>query len=115
MAERLRRSGFFDGAAFHAFHAFECIASALIAARGEPVPPNHARRFRLFSQLRDASSPYAATYASLDLLTVPMRNASLYLDEQSGRLPSDLFHATFVDYVLPLVLQFSREVWDEIR
>lgn len=115
MAERLQRAGFFDGAVFHAFHAYECVVSALIAAHGNPVPPNHTRRFVLFAVLRDAACPYAATQTELRVLRLPVRNASLYLDEQSGLLPPDLFDAAFVDRVLPLVHRFSREVWAEIR
>lgn len=115
MAERLRRSGFFDGAVFHTFHAYECVVSALIAANGNPVPPNHGRRFLLFARLRDPTRPYAATQTQLDVLTFPTRNASLYLDERSDLLPSDLFDAAFVDRLLPAVHRFSREVWAEIR
>lgn len=39
IASRLERSGFVDGMVFHAYHAYECAVSALIAARGHPVPP----------------------------------------------------------------------------
>lgn len=115
MAERLLRSGFADGAVFHAFHAYECTVSALIAARGIPVPPNHARRFALFQALRSAASPYATTQAGLDLFTVATRNASLYLDGRTGLPPADQFDAAFVHRVLPIVHRFSREVWEEIR
>lgn len=115
MAERLRRAGFFDGAVFHTYHAYECVVSALIASHGNPVPPNHARRFVLFTVLRDPTRPYAATQAQLNVLTLRTRNASLYLNETTGLLPSDLFKAADVDRVLPLVHRFSREVWTEIR
>ena len=65
MAERLLRSGFADGAVFHAYHAYECVVSALIAAHGVPVPASHVGRFALFARLRDATKPYAATQRHL--------------------------------------------------
>src|SRR6266851_10458390 len=40
MAYRLLDSGFADGAVFHAYHAYECVLSSLIAAKGYPVPPD---------------------------------------------------------------------------
>jgi HEPN domain-containing protein len=40
MASRLLDSGFADGTVFHAYHAYGCVLSALIAAKGYPVPPD---------------------------------------------------------------------------
>ncbi len=40
MASRLLDSGFADGAVFHAYHAYECVLSSLIAAKGYPIPPD---------------------------------------------------------------------------
>ncbi len=39
MASRLLRGGFPDGAVFHAYHAYECTLSSLIASRNFAVPP----------------------------------------------------------------------------
>jgi hypothetical protein len=39
MAHRLLKVGFADGAVFHAYHGFECLLSAVIAAKGYRVPP----------------------------------------------------------------------------
>ena len=39
MAQHLLDSGFPDGAAFHSYHAFECVLSTFIAAQGHDVPP----------------------------------------------------------------------------
>jgi hypothetical protein len=47
MARRLLRSGFADGAAFHGYHCYECLLSALIAAKGYPVPPEGWTRLEL--------------------------------------------------------------------
>jgi HEPN domain-containing protein len=115
MAERLLRSRFADGAVFHAYHAYECAISALIAANGVPVPTSHAGRFALFAGLRDVTKPYATTQLRLQRLTVQARNASLYYDEVNDALPTDRFNAAFAAAMLPLVHRFAREVWQEIR
>lgn len=115
MAERLRRAGFADGTAFHAYHAFECTMSALIAARNLPVPTSHGRRLALFAQVADPAKPYAATFARLFALTVQARNDALYYDEGTGQLPTDKASTTTVAGLLPLVHRFAREAWREIR
>lgn len=115
MAERLLRSGFADGAVFHAYHAYECAVSALIAAKGVPVPLSHAGRFSLFARLRDPARPYTATQKDLRTLTVPVRNASLYYDEGEDSLPNDQFGTAATARLLPIVHRFAREVWVEIR
>ena len=115
MAERLLRSGFGDGAVFHAYHAYECAVSALIAASGVPVPLSHGGRFALFGRLRDATKPYAMTQWRLYRLTIQARNRSLYYDEGADQLPTDRFSTAFAEQLLPVVHQFCREVWQEIR
>jgi hypothetical protein len=115
MAERLRRSGFRDGAVFHAYHAHECAISAFLVARGASVPASHARRFVLFDQLLDLTRPYAEAYADLGFLTIPVRNRALYYDRQQNRLPSDWFDAPYLDRLMPLVHRFAQAVWQEIR
>ena len=115
MAERLRRAGFIDGAAFHAYHAFECTMSALIAAHHLPVPTSHGGRLRVFAQVADPTKPYSATISRLFALTVRARNDALYYDERSGPLPTDQASTIAIAGVLPLVHRFAREVWREIR
>ena len=115
MAERLFGSGFVDGTVFHAYHAYECALSALIAAHGVPVPASHVGRFALFGRLSDPTKPYALTQPHLRPLTVQARNRSLYYDEATDRLPTDHFSTAFAEQILSLVHQFCREVWQEIR
>ena len=89
MAERLRRAGFADSAAFHAYHAFECTMSALIAAHNPPVPTSHGTRLALFAHVADPAKPYSVTVSRLFALTVQARNDALYYDEGTDQLPTD--------------------------
>lgn len=114
MAERLRRDGFTDGAVFYAYHAYECAISALIAARGLPVPASHSGRLALFERLRDPTRPYAATQNQLDQLSIQTRNASLYYDEGDDAMPTERLDLGFAELVLPIVHRFAREVWADI-
>ena len=77
MAERLRRSDYFDGAVFHAYHAYECAISAFLAARGVSVPPSHQGWLQLFLGLLDPTRAYALAYHALGYLSVTVRNRSL--------------------------------------
>ena len=115
MAERLRRSGFPDGAAFHADHAYECVVSAVIAAHGVPVPTSHVGRLTLFARVADPTKPYAATVRRLRPLTIRARNDALYYDEGVDRMPTDQSSTNTIVGHLPLVHRFAREVWREIR
>ena len=115
MAERLLRSGFVDGAVFHAYHAYECAISSFIAANGMPVPTSHGGRFTLYAALRDATKPYATTQIHLQRLTVTLRNDSLYYDEGNDLLPTDHLNSAFAQWALSLVHQFCREIWQDIR
>ncbi len=144
MAIRLLRWGFADGAAFHAYHAFECILSAHIAASGYEVPPEgwtilnapsgktikaypspgggiqdrsaHKARLIFFDQVADRTKPYFATYSILSrFLTVAARNDALYYDASSDLLPQQQYPHAQVSGLLPLVRRFAREVWREIR
>lgn len=76
IARRLAADGFADAALFHTIHAYECVLSALIAAKGWVVPggkakppflgPNgpaksgssHVARRQLFAQCADKAAPY---------------------------------------------------------
>lgn len=116
MTERLLRSGIGDGAMFHAYHAYECAISAFIAAQSVPVPKSHTQRFTLFTQFADPAKPYAVTQTRLRLLTtIQARHDALYYDEESDVLPADRFSVAYVGAFLPLVRQFIREVWREVR
>ena len=95
MSQRLLESGFADGSMFHAYHAYECALSTIIAASGYSVPPkgwvelpdpddpkkiiryypspkghfkegsSHKARVVLFKQLADQAKPYYSTYKLL--------------------------------------------------
>ncbi len=56
-----------------------------------------------------------ATYDRLSKLTVQLRNDALYYDEVNDLLPTDQPEIGLVSALLPLVHQFAREVWWEIR
>lgn len=114
MATLLLRRGFADGAMFHAFHAFECGMSALIAAHGRPVPTDHRGRFTRFEQMRESAQPYASTAQRLTRLTVAARNDALYYDQITGLLPTDIYTTNDVDADLRLVARFVFELRREI-
>lgn len=144
IAARLLRLGFADGAAFHAYHAYECILSAHIAASGFAVPPEgstmlstpsgktikvypspggyiketstHKARIVFFGEVADRTKPYFATYSTLSrFLTVNARNDALYYDATHDLLPQQRYTLAQVAGLLPLVRRFAREVWQEIR
>lgn len=139
MASRLLRDGFADGAVFHAYHAYECVLSAFIAANGYPVPPEgwtslplpsgktvkaygppggmiqdrsaHKARIVFFDQLADPTKPYHATHQRLRrIITLQDRNDALYYDPNSDRHPHHLYRSAFASGLLPLMTQFAREV-----
>lgn len=139
MATRLLRDGFADGAVFHAYHAYECVLSAFIAANGYPVPPEgwtslrlpsgktvraytsphgaihdrsaHKARIVFFDQLTDPTKPYHATHLRLRrIITLQDRNDALYYDPNSNRLPHERYQPAFAAGLLPVVAQFAREV-----
>jgi hypothetical protein len=144
MAARLLRLGFADGAAFHAYHAYECVLSAFIAAHDFAVPPEgwtrllspsgrlvgaypspsggitdrsaHVARIVFFDELADRTKPYYATHVRLsNFLGVDARNAALYYDANRDLLPHQQYSAMLVAGLLPVVRQFAREAWREIR
>ena len=143
VAWRLRRQGFADVAVFHVYHAYECTMSALIAARGYPVPPSgriqpippkgprfyqlplggtvpdavgaHSARLTIFSELAMPGSKYTAIHQRLRQFLPQTRNDALYYNPAAGRMPADLFGTKFFDGVFPDVREFAREVWREIR
>ena len=141
MADTLLKAGFADGSVFHAYHAYECALSSLVAANGYEVPPNglvtgpspstgrqvrlypgpngaivepsaHRLRMVLFGQLQDLTQPYAATFAVLSrFMTVDFRNNALYYDTANDRLPAQVYSTPFAGSLLPQVRQFARDVW----
>lgn len=70
---------------------------------------------RCSPRCQDATKPYAATRLRLRVLTVQVRNWSLYYDEGDDVLPTDRYPAAFAGWALPRVHRFCREVWREIR
>jgi hypothetical protein len=144
MASRLLDSGFADGTVFHAYHAYECVLSALIAAKGYPVPPDgkiqtispsgkrvfgypspqgilpqlstHKVRQMFFMELADKSKSYYAQHLVLSRFITPNdRNDSLYYDAVRDQLPYDVYNRSFAVSAIPQIHLFAREVWKEIR
>jgi len=144
MASRLLDSGFADGAVFHTYHAYECVLSAFIAAKGHPVPPDgrlqlpgnrriygyrsardeetfhqggtHKIRQILFGELANQSKPYYAKYQALSrYISLDDRMDSLYYDTRHDRLPQEIYNSSFAVGVITEVRLFAREVWKEIR
>lgn len=139
IASRLLRMKFVDAAVFHSYHGYECILSALIAAKGYPVPPDgwtkltlptgktvraypsplgtiqdhnsHKARVVLFDELADRSKPYFAHHQSLKtFLTYQIRLDSLYYDPTINKLPQQRYSESFAQGLLPNLQQFTREV-----
>ncbi len=139
MSRRLVRLGFADGAAFHAYHAFECVLSTMIAARGYDVPPEgwtrllspsgkivhaypspnggitdksaHKARIIFFRELSDRTKPYWATFNILSrILDVNARNNALYYDASRDLLPQQRYSEAWVTGLLPMVRLFVRQV-----
>lgn len=144
MARLLLNGGFADGAVFHLYHGYECALSALIAARGYPVPPEgwtqlrspsgktvkaypspgggiqerpaHRARILFFDELADHTRPYYANHSRLRrYLTLDERMGSLYYDAARDRTPHERYDSTFAVNVMAEVMEFARQVWDEIR
>ena len=144
MALVLLRAGFAEGAVFHAYHAYECILSAFIAAKGYPVPPEgwtkirspsgklihaypspaapikdrsaHKARIVFFDHLADRTKPYFATHGRLRrIITLSDRQSALYYDAVVYRLPHEQYNVSFAQGLLPLVYGFARDVRSEIR
>lgn len=134
MSSRLLRLGFADGSCFHTYHGFECGVSALIAAKGWPVPPvgrqfsprrrvyyngpsgqifepsTHKIRLILFDEVADRSKPYYATFAILKrILTNPMRNDTLYYDPVNDLVPRQQFNESFALGLYQQVRQWVRK------
>jgi hypothetical protein len=139
MSRRLLRSGFADGAVFHAYHAFECLLSAFIALNGYPVPPRgwtslrlphgrvvhaypspygiiqehntHMARFVLFEELADHAKPLYANYLQLrTFLTYQDRLDSLYYKPSLNQLPEELYLASFAEQLVLVPSRFATNV-----
>ncbi len=144
MARHLLRAGLADTAVFHAYHAYECVLGAFIAGHGYAVPPEgwtklvspagktiqaypspsggiqdktaHKARIVFFHELGDRTKPYFATHAILvRFMTLGDRMDSLYYNAQRGQLPHQRYSIAFAGGLLPDVLTFARQVWQEIR
>jgi hypothetical protein len=133
------RLGFPDGSAFHTYHAFECAVSALIDAKGYPIPPDgkkygpkgivyypgpsgqinepstHKVRLILFDQLADKSQQYYTTFSILKrTLTNPMRNDTLYYNSATDVLPSQRFNHSQAEAMYQQVRKWLSELRAEI-
>ncbi len=144
MSRRLLRSGFADGAVFHAYHGFECLLSAVIAANGYPVPPRgwtslrlpqgkivqaylspsgvieehnaHKARLILFEELTDQSEPHYANYVELSaFLKYQDRLDSLYYQPSLNQLPEELYPASLAAELVLAVTRFALSVRGDIR
>jgi hypothetical protein len=142
MASRLLNDGFADGAVFHAYHAYECVLSAFIAAKGYPVPPDgkkqspggkrvfgypspqgnflshgtHKVRLIFFIELADQSKPYYAQYQVLGrFIKLDDRMEALYYNATKDLLPYEVYNLSFAVGVIPQIRKFAHEVWKEIR
>lgn len=142
MARRLLACGFPDGAAFHAYHTYECALSAVIAASGWQVPPQgrmkmvtprglrvyhgpagsfpdegtHKARITLFNQIANHSAAYWNRHMTLSrFLTVNARNDALYYNQSTDQLPHQIYPRNSVEGLLVDIHAFLREVWQEIR
>lgn len=134
--------GFHDAAVFHAYHAYECGLSALIAANGHEVPPSggklpgtssargveytcrggnvvepsaHQARIAMFNKLADDTKPYYSVHARLQRYVQSTRNDSLYLDRNTGSLPHQSFSPSFADQFVARVRAFAKALWPDMR
>ena len=141
MARALLRTGLADGAVFHAYHAYECTLSAVIAESGWPVPPRRAKtlsgpkgvriyqgpagtfpdtgahkaRIVLFEQVADRSTAYWRRHSSLVSFLPTARNEALYYDDALDKLPHERYSRAWAAALLPDVHRFMRESWRVIR
>ena len=143
MADLLRQGQFPGGAVFHTYHAFECIVSALIAARGWQVPPEgwtsltlpsgkvvkaypspggrieeksaHLARLKFFDELADRTRPYYNLYRTMrTFITVDARNNALYYNAPRNRLPDEEYSLLFAAAFYADMQQFVAEESQEI-
>lgn len=142
MASRLLRAGFADGAVFHTYHAYECVLSALIAAKGYPVPPDgwtklqlpsgktvraypspqgriqdhnaHKARIVFFEQAADRTKSYYTSHSRLrTFLTVQDRLDALYYNAAKNHLPEQRYQSSLATDLLSAVWKFAQEVRDD--
>ena len=85
MAEALLEKGFYEGAVFHCYHAFEAACSAGIADRSEKVSLRHRAKFNQFRHLYP-TLPFATEFASLLAELYPKRERALYADIEYGEV-----------------------------
>lgn len=141
ISSRLLRSGFPDSSFFHSYHAFECAVSAVIAAKGWPVPPDgktviyapkrmvyysgpggkihepstHKAKPILFDQVADKSKPYYTTFSTLSrFLTTKARNDALYYDSTNDLLPHQYYNHSQALGCYQQVFRFVKEARAEI-
>jgi HEPN domain-containing protein len=96
MAEALLEKGFYEGAVFHCYHAFEAICSAGIANKGQRVPLPHRTKFNQFRKLYPEMS-FVEEFASLLAELYPKRERSLYADIEYGEVSDPTLEYTRED------------------
>jgi hypothetical protein len=134
-------STFPDGCVFHTYHAFEHCVSALIAAKGYPVPPEgrtpvvsgprrmvyhspsgtlpgeqstHKVKLELFDQLANKAKRYYGTFSSLKRFLTPLRNHSLYYDPNNDLLPRQRFTRLDALQIYQRVRGWAKQLREDI-
>jgi HEPN domain-containing protein len=138
MTAKLASKGLHDGACFHAYHAFECTASAFIAFKGSKVPPDgkrkkrvkgrglvsfypctpkdiensstHTAKVKMFDQLADKTSLYYRQYVTMSRFSSTLRNDTLYYNTGLTKLPHEIFSKTDAEDMFRDALSFLTEV-----
>jgi len=121
MAEILEKEKYYEGAIFHAYHAFESICYAELGESAEDL--DHDRRLRLFIEPYPAGelrSKFFETYHTLGSFTgsktpVGTRNKSLYYDNYKKEEPYKRFKAEDAETAINLVdevVELIIEKWD---
>jgi len=112
MAQALYEKGFYEGAVFHCYHAFEAICSAGIAERGQRVPRRHKAKFNRFRSLYP-DMPFAAEFASLLAELYPKRERSLYADIEYGEVSDPTLTYSAEDTLM--TIQRTRDMIQRIE
>ncbi len=134
--------GFYDAAVFHAYHAYECGVSAVIAANGYEVPPwggrassplgargieyscrggnviepsTHQARISMFNKLADHTESYYRIHERLQRYVQTKRSESLYLDRNTGTLPHENLSTAFAEQLTTRVREFAKALWSDMR
>ena len=119
MAEALLEKGFYEGAIFHCYHAFESACSAGIAEKGQPVPLRHKAKFNELRALYP-EMPFVSEFANVLAELYPKRERSLYADIEFGEVsdPTLAYSATDAESTLArtrdMVARLERLIGGEV-